>query len=193
MNAELAACQDITGFDATRLERVFDRCFLADYRTCLRGGALEPLYQPSTQDDQPNVLWYREDFFASALHEVAHWCIAGDDRRQQVDFGYWYAPDGRDAAQQAAFEAVERKPQALEWYFSLACGYRFRLSADNLGAGEGELPDNSVFRSAVCAQALRWRRDGLPTRAQHFFAALCAEFRSGLSIATLNFSEERLL
>jgi elongation factor P hydroxylase len=100
-----------------------------------------------------HLLWYREDYFASALHEVAHWCIAGEQRRQQLDFGYWYAPDGRSPEQQGAFEAVEYKPQALEWFFSLACGYRFRLSADNLGMPGGEMPDASEFRGRVCEQA----------------------------------------
>ncbi len=193
MNADAAACRDATGFDAARLERVFDRCFLQDYHTCLRGGAPEPLYCPGNREDRPGILWYREDFFASALHEVAHWCIAGEARRRQVDFGYWYAPDGRDAVQQAAFEAVESRPQALEWYFSLACRYHFRLSADNLDAGGGHLPDTTAFRRRVCAQALQWQQRGMPRRAQRFFLALCAEFGSGLSIAELHFGEECLL
>ncbi len=42
----------------------------------------------------------RTDFFASALHEISHWCVAGKARREQVDFGYWYCPDGRDAMTQ---------------------------------------------------------------------------------------------
>ncbi len=50
--------------------------------------------------------------FASALHEISHWCIAGKARRELVDFGYWYCPDGRDAMTQSQFEDVEVKPQA---------------------------------------------------------------------------------
>ena len=46
-----------------------------------------------------------------------HWCLAGTRRRQRVDYGYWYAPEGRDEAQQAAFFAVEAAPQALESLF----------------------------------------------------------------------------
>jgi elongation factor P hydroxylase len=180
-------------FDALRLERVFRDCFFTDYCTRLCGGAVEPLYQPAQEVGQCHVLWYREDFFASALHEVAHWCIAGEERRRQVDFGYWYAPDGRDAAQQAAFEAAEDKPQALEWFFSLACGYRFQLSIDNLDAAHGVLPDDSPFRHRVCAQAIRWQRKGLPGRAERFYRALCAEFGTTQSSTNLSFRPGSLL
>ena len=194
MQARLARSKDSAArFSAARLEAVFDRCFLVDYHARLRGGAPEPEYCPGAGDGQPDTLWYREDFFASALHEAAHWCIAGEERRRQLDFGYWYAPDGRDAGQQAAFEAAECKPQALEWYFSLACGYRFRLSADNLGAGNGELPDSGSFRRQVCNQARRWQRNGLPDRAARFYAALCVEFGRELPVAGLAFDEEYLL
>lgn len=182
-----------TGFDAARLERVFEDCFSQAYHTCLRGGVHEPLYQPASEDEPFNVLWYRENFFASALHEVAHWCIAGDVRRRQVDFGYWYAPDGRDTRQQAAFEKVESRPQSLEWVFSQACNYRFQLSADNLDNRNGHLPDNSAFRRRVCAQAVRWQQRGLPPRADRFYRALCVEFDTGLSLSELSFQQESLL
>lgn len=122
-----------SGFHAARLERVFSDCFAAQWNTVLAGGVEEPFYRPATNVQGPHLLHYRSDFFASALHEAAHWCIAGERRLQQADFGYWYAPDGRNPTQQQAFEAVEVKPQALEWLFSLACGYRFSVSVDNLG------------------------------------------------------------
>ena len=182
-----------TGFSASRLERVFNDCFASDFRTLLSGGAAEPIYQPAASPGQFHALRYREDFFASALHETAHWCIAGEKRRQEVDFGYWYAPDGRDPAQQAAFESVEDKPQALEWFFSQACAYRFKLSTDNLAAFNGELPDDRAFRRRVCKRALHWQQVGLPTRADRFYGALCEEFGTGLAIDQLNFSEALLL
>ena len=102
-----------SGFQAARLERVFTGCFARQWRTVLLGGAEEPYYQPAADRHATHLLHYRSDFFASALHEVAHWCIAGEQRLQLADFGYWYAPDGRDAAQQRDFEAVEVKPKAL--------------------------------------------------------------------------------
>ncbi|MEZ5573297.1 MAG: elongation factor P hydroxylase [Halioglobus sp.] len=166
-------CQD---FSAARLEQVFNRCFYTGWNTRLYGGADEPLYRPASSSDNCHALHYRHDFFASALHEVAHWCIAGEERRQQLDFGYWYAPEGRSAEQQRAFEAVECKPQALEWFFSRACGYRFRLSADNLNMDTQEMHDSSAFQLGVLAQAKRWQVDGLPQRAQLFYRALCVEF-----------------
>ncbi len=42
--------------------------------------------------------------------------------------GYWYAPDGHTQEQQALFEQVEIKPQAIEWLFAQAFGRKFRVS-----------------------------------------------------------------
>ena len=169
-----AQSQDI--FCAQRLERVFRDCFLLSHNTLLCGGADEPLYQPARCPGDRHHLFYRSDYFASALHETAHWCIAGNARLALVDFGYWYAPEGRNPQQQRAFEAVECKPQALEWYFSRACGYCFRVSADNLEPSKGELPDTEPFCRDIVEQAGRWQRKGLPQRARTFYLALCAEF-----------------
>ena len=176
------------GFCSERLERVFADCFADKLHTLLRGGADEPLYQPAQQPGGCHMLYYRADYFASALHEVAHWCIAGAERRLQVDFGYWYAPDGRSNTEQLAFESVESKPQALEWYFARACGYRFRVSVDNLDGMSGELPELSGFRRQVCEQALCWQREGLPRRAAEFYDALCREFDTLASSNELNFT-----
>jgi len=117
------------------IEKLFEQAFFSSYQTVLKGGAEEPLYQPSEKKSVPHTIYYREDYLASALHEVAHWCLAGEVRRQQLDFGYWYQPDGRTAEEQRLFEKVEVKPQALEWIFSQAAGVSFQVSADNL-AGE---------------------------------------------------------
>jgi elongation factor P hydroxylase len=164
-----------------RLEQVFDNCFLVAENTRLVGGAQEPLYQPASEPGGVHLLHYREDYFASALHEIAHWCIAGSQRRRLPDFGYWYAPEGRSHRQQKAFEAVEVKPQALEWFFSQACGYAFRVSVDNLDPVTGALPDTSAFREQVKTQAEHWQRCGLPARAHTYFMALAAEFNTGLT------------
>lgn len=156
------------------LELVFADCFWALWRTRLEGGAGEPLYLPATAQ-APHRLCYRGDHFASALHETAHWCIAGPARRLQVDFGYWYAPDGRDAAGQRAFEAVEARPQALEWIFSVAAGHRFRPSADNLdGAGVG-----GDFGNRIGAELRHWLALGPPSRAVRFADALSLAYGTG--------------
>ena len=109
----------------------------------------EPEYFPA-QNNKPARIEFAHGFFASALHELSHWCVAGDARRQLSDFGYWYAPDGRSAAQQQAFERVEIKPQALECLFTLACGRHFQVSQDNLFADFDT--SNSTFASDVYQQ-----------------------------------------
>lgn len=109
----------------------------------------EPEYFPA-QDNEPARIEFAHGFFASALHELSHWCVAGDARRQLPDFGYWYAPDGRTEAQQQAFERVEIKPQALECLFTLACGRHFQVSQDNLFADFDT--SNSTFASDVYQQ-----------------------------------------
>jgi len=175
------------GFSATRLEQVFNRCFSGGWETRLLGGADEPYYQPARGEGQKHALYYRNDYFASALHEIAHWCIAGDERRLQPDFGYWYTPGDRDMNQQQAFEAVEARPQALEWIFSKACGYRFRPSADNLDLAALGLLDTTRFNRRVLEEARVWQERGLPTRADMFYRVLCDEFCTRRSARELQF------
>jgi elongation factor P hydroxylase len=190
--AERVTADTVEPFRAERLEQVFDRCFAQSYNTRLLGGADEPLYQPATVAGASNAIRYRQDYFASALHEVSHWCIAGAARRRQLDFGYWYAPEGRCVKQQLAFETVERKPQALEWYFSKACNYRFQVSADNLALANAGTLDTATFPQAVLEQVLRWQADGLPERAAVFYRALCSEFGTGAGAETPCFTLEDL-
>jgi elongation factor P hydroxylase len=181
--------------DADRLSALFNSLFRVCERTVLRGGAAEPLYEPEVRGDdrpgRPAIIHFRADYAASALHEVAHWCIAGAARRRLPDYGYWYAPDGRDPAQQAAFLAVEARPQALEWCFAQACGLPFRLSLDNLDAppAAGE-PERFASAVIACGEALR--DQGLPPRAQGFFDALCAEFRPAFRRKALSFPRTAL-
>ena len=163
------------GHRSADLELLFAACFRERWRTRLEGGADEPLYLPGT-DGAPHRLCYRADYFASALHEIAHWCIAGPARRRQVDFGYWYLPDGRDAAAQRAFEMVEARPQALEWVFSVAAGVPFRPSADNLTGAGG---DGAAFAQAVAGALHQYLENGLPPRAALFADALSAAYGTG--------------
>lgn len=154
-------------------ELLFHRCFFARYRTVLQGGGSEPQYLPATSGHPCHRIIYRADYFASALHEIAHWCLAGAQRRTLPDYGYWYLPDDRSPDQQAEFERVEVKPQALEWLFADAAGHSFQISMDNLG---GVVGDASGFKRAVAAQADAWRCGGLRGRAAHFAAALARHF-----------------
>lgn len=159
--------------------QLFDGLFLHSEATVLVGGADEPLYIPSITSGEPHQLIFRENFVSSALHEIAHWCIAGKQRRLQPDFGYWYQPDGRNIDQQAQFEAVEVKPQALEWVFSNACGQKFTPSADNLNDSGYAIADNNAFTQALVKQARQWcKGQQLPARAKLFIDELTKEFET---------------
>lgn len=194
-DAQALMGEPVHNLSSIRLEQVFANCFLAQFNTRLIGGHEEPLYQPETPTGEAALIQYRSNYFASALHEVAHWCIAGPARRLQIDYGYWYAPDGRDAETQRQFESVEYKPQALEWFFAKACGYPFKLSLDNLSGDDMHSADTQTFEEAVLEQAHCWQENGLPARGQQFFIALQQEFCSAqkaLVQKSLKFSADEL-
>ncbi len=176
MNSELPSTAAVSAAPASSwLEDVFRSCFEAEHATVLEGGGEEPLYVASPDPRaMPHRIVYREDYFASALHEIAHWCLAGAARRRLDDYGYWYQPDGRTPEQQRAFEAVEARPQALEWILSKTCGHDFHLSADNLEGGTGPSPR---FAEAVERENKAFDRRGLPPRAERFVRALRASMR----------------
>ncbi|EWH02632.1 elongation factor P hydroxylase [Halomonas sp. BC04] len=159
---------------------LFDGLFQDAFNTRLVRGGDEPLYRPADADCSFHRVIFAHGFYASALHEISHWCIAGERRRRQEDYGYWYLPDGRDTEQQRAFETAEVAPQALELLFTRACGRQFNVSVDNLG-GEAEV-DRDAFRARVEARAVRYEREGLPDRAAAFHAALKAFYREGRSL-----------
>ncbi|OIN07945.1 elongation factor P hydroxylase [Oceanisphaera psychrotolerans] len=154
---------------------LFNQSFAATYNTRLVRGDDEPIYLPADAEVDHHRIIFAHGFFASALHEIAHWLLAGEARRTQVDYGYWYCPDGRDGEQQQQFEAVEIKPQAIEWALSLCCGFHFNVSCDNLN-GSVE-PDRHAFKAKVREQALRYLEQGFPPRAQTLMAALRHHYR----------------
>jgi elongation factor P hydroxylase len=156
--------------DPEDLIELFAATFGASENTLLLRGDNEPLYLPAHRSCPVNRILFAHGFYASALHETAHWCLAGAGRRRWVDYGYWYLPDGRNEEQQAAFEAVEIRPQAIEWAFCIAAGFRFNVSVDNLG---GSPVDRSAFRQRVRQQLLRYMERGFPRRAQRFIDVLC--------------------
>lgn len=158
------------GYHYQDLVSLFNGCFQKDYKTVLVKGDEEPLYLPAEPPVTYHQVIFAHGFFSSALHECAHWFIAGAERRQQVDYGYWYNPDGRTAEQQVLFQQVEVKPQAIEWVLSKACGYGFHFSFDNLN---GECLDMTAFKEAVQEQVMYYETRGLPRRAARFHQALC--------------------
>jgi elongation factor P hydroxylase len=166
------------------LIRIFNQCFEKDYETRLEKGENEPWYLPKTSDYPFHRILFAHGFFSSALHELAHWFIAGSGRRMLIDYGYWYEPDGRSEDQQRLFERVEVKPQAIEWILSKSCDYRFQFSLDNLN---GDVGDTSKFREAVAAQATLYTFQGLPARAEHFRKALCDFYGTHPNLRMLTF------
>lgn len=121
------------------------------------------------------MLIAREDFAASALHEAAHWCVAGKRRRRLPDYGYTYVPPPRGAAGQAQFFACELRNQATELYLATRAGVDFVASADD--------PDFCLsalrrFEAQVRELVQRWEDNHTPElaprRAIAFGAALAA-------------------
>lgn len=159
------------------LIQLFNHCFADKYNTRLMKGEGEPVYLPADETRPYHAIFFAHGFFRSALHECAHWFVAGPRRRLLEDYGYWYEPDGRTKEQQAIFESVEVKPQAIEWILTAATGHPFQVSADNLN-GDFE-PDPERFKRAVHQQVIRFCEQGLPARAERFRAELARFYQTG--------------
>lgn len=168
---------------------IFNDCFLEAFNTQLVRGTDEPLYLPASENLKHHTLYFAHGFFSSALHEVSHWLIAGEKRRQLVDFGYWYEPDGRSQDQQLLFQSVEVKPQALEWILSKATNYPFRISLDNLN---GQESDSTTFKKALYNQVKVYCEKGLPKRAAIFRESLCHFYHSPLLLKIEDFTIDSL-
>lgn len=167
---------------------IFNQTFFDEYNTKLELGGDEPLYLPAGMnipdywslsfEGKPidkNCHYHRiifaRGFYASAFHEIAHWCVAGRERRLLEDFGYWYQPDGRDQQLQAQFEKVEIRPQAYEWILAQSAQFPFTVSCDNLNGNFD--PDRLAFMEKVRQEVLSILENGLPPRVQLLSTALC--------------------
>ncbi len=166
--------------------KLFNALFIPTYNTELVCCEEEPIYRPADDQHPHHRIIFAHGFFASALHEIAHWCVAGKERRLLEDFGYWYEPDGRTVEQQAEFEKVEVKPQALEWIFSQSAGFPFQFSADNLALDN---QPSASFKQAVYQQVQDYLNNGLPERARMWSDALMNHYRPD---TLLNSGEFRL-
>ncbi len=155
---------------------IFGECFSSEYNTRLIKGDDEPIYLPADEHVPYHRIVFAHGFYASALHEISHWCIAGAQRRLLVDFGYWYCPDGRDDDTQKQFESVEIKPQAFDWLFCVAADFPFNVSCDNLN-GSSE-PDRIAFQRRVHAQVMTYLEKGIPPRPARFIRALQAFYHT---------------
>lgn len=173
---------------------IFNRLFLPSYNTQLAHSEDEPIYLPASDTHKHHRILFAHGFFASALHEISHWCIAGEERRQLVDFGYWYEPDGRSAQQQRAFEQVEIKPQAIEWILTKACGLKFNVSTDNLNGNADEIAaGRENFAINVVKQVQNYLENGLPKRAGILKQALLDYYQINKELATSDFQLSELI
>lgn len=164
--------------DVDDLIRLFNREFRESCNTVLVRSDGEPEYRPADSRHPHHRIRFAHGFFASALHEIAHWCIAGSARRRQIDYGYWYQPDGRSDAEQREFERVEARPQAYEWLLSQAAGHPFHFSADNLG---GDAGPSEAFKANVRGWVEHTRREGLPDRLAQMCRALSEFYRTDIN------------
>ncbi len=146
-----------------------NKTVLSAYHTRLVGGFDEPYYL-AFHGDAPAEIRFTHDYERSALHELAHWCVAGEARRRLDDYGYWYTPDGRSNAQQQLFFQVEIKPQAIEKHFCVALDIPFSVSVDNLD--NTALYGGEAFGAAVDARFSRHAGNRLPDRAAQIYRCL---------------------
>ncbi|WP_428771729.1 elongation factor P hydroxylase [Vibrio sp.] len=160
---------------------IFHQTFFTTYNTELVLGGEEPIYLPANDQVPYHRIVFARGFYASALHEIAHWCVAGPERRLLEDFGYWYHPDGRSETVQAEFEQVEIRPQAYEWILSRSAGFPFSVSCDNLH-GDFE-PDRLGFMTKVQQEVLTILRRGLPPRVQQLSDALRSFYHTAPLVA----------
>ncbi len=156
---------------SSRIAHVFNAQFFDSHHTLMSGGAAEPSYEPAAGSTPARIV-FTHDYPASALHEAAHWCLAGPERRHQRDYGYWYVPGPRNAQQRKAFFALEAPVQALEAIFARTCSVRFVVSADDFAATPEEI---EAFRECV-ARCIASRTGRLPERARRLDVALARAF-----------------
>ena len=142
---------------------LFNNLYQNTEQTILVSGGKEPLYSLKSNTSPFHRIIFRDNYFSSALHEIAHWCIAGAARRQLEDYGYWYTAE-RTSTDQHLFEQIEVKPQAIEWIFSAAAGVQFNVSLDNFQIKEV----NPNFKLEIYTQVIHYLQHGLPTRAEQF-------------------------
>ena len=171
------------------LINLFQQIFYNEYNTCLVKGGDEPLYSPADENSTYHQIIFAHGYYASALHEISHWCQAGKERRLLEDFGYWYNPDGRDEQQQTEFELVEVIPQAIEWGFNVAAQKKFHTSADNLN---GHQSDSALFKAKVYQQVLGFIDKGFPPRAELFIQALANFYQTSYPLTIEQFEYTHL-
>jgi elongation factor P hydroxylase len=177
----------------SQLIQLFNKDFKEQWGTELVRGGHEPVYLPRSKEYPYDRVVFAHGYFSSALHEISHWSIAGEQRRKLTDFGYWYNPDGRTQQQQKEFELVEIKPQALEWIFCQAANFQFNVSLDNLtGDISAAAQAAETFKDKIWQQTQAYLKHGLPQRANIFVKTLATNYRGNEPISSIEFKREDL-
>ncbi len=122
------------------------------------GGAEEPFYEAPANGSSAK-LYFRSNYPRSLLHEMSHYCLAGDRRRKVDDFGYWYTPCGRSSEEQSQFELAEARPQGLEKVMCEIVGIKFSPSLDDFS---GRLP-SQIFLQRLDDAYREMLKDPPPT------------------------------
>jgi len=174
----------------SKFVNTINHSYLANYQTVLKGGFSEPFYRPA-KNKQVAMIQFTQDYYRSALHELAHWCVAGIERRQQEDYGYWYAPDGRTQEQQQLFYQGEIKPQAIEWALSLVCDIDFEVSVDNLNNSTVE--GANEFQVAVKAQLIQYIQQHFSTRTEILLTLIYQKNFSDLNKSLYTFLNQQII
>jgi len=181
------------------LIQLFNDTFFEAFNTRLIKGGDEPLYLPmnslpegcfsgATEPCTYHQVIFARGYYASAFHEISHWCQAGEARRLLEDYGYWYKPDGRNEHEQEKFEQVEVIPQAIEWAFNVAAQRKFHVSSDNLS---GFQADTNSFKKKVFQQVQLFLEKGFPVRAKQFIEVLAKFYNTQLPLTIENFSKTK--
>lgn len=123
----------------------FNTAFAAEFGVRMVGGATEPAYLPRTPR-RAAIIYCREDFASSALHEAAHWLVATKSQWAFEDYGQIYVPPPRNPAAQARFYAAELPVQALECWLARRAQIPFHASADD---PDSSLPVLRAFQARV--------------------------------------------
>lgn len=167
--------------------RLFNDCFLHSCNTRLEYGDSEPYYLPE-ENGNPAIIYFAHGFYSSALHEIAHWLVAGVERRRLADYGYWYQPDTRDKTVQALFEQVEARNQSLEWILARAANFPFQPSVDNLNSAIDV--SRYDFLHKVHEALLQRCKAGLTKRSATFVEALARFYKVDFRLDPSDFAPE---
>lgn len=171
---------------ADEIITLFNDLYGARENTWLTRAEDDPCYLPGRGGQPRNLICFAHGFYTSALHEIAHWLLAGPDRRRLVDYGYWYQPGERSDAVRSRFFAVEKNNQSLEWFLTVAAGIRFFVSVDEPAMPAGRLQE---FRRAVAERARQRVMEGLPAAAAPLLQALTGRYGTTAALSSL---QERL-